>query len=57
MNFSLLFSWVDFLLLGLAAWTYWKGYQRGKRAGYRDSYQSDLNERMESFLRKSEKDG
>jgi hypothetical protein len=52
MNFSLLLSWVDFLLLGLAAWTYYKGYQRGKTAGYRDAYQIELNDRMETFLDK-----
>lgn len=50
MEIDMVIDWLSFLLLGLAFWAYRKGYQKGKSKGFRESYQTDLNCRIESFL-------
>lgn len=51
-----LINWYDLGFLLFAGFTFWKGYLLGKRMAYRQSYQNELNNKMEEFLIKHDKD-
>ena len=61
MNISFLITWIDFGLLVLAFYTFWRGYKLGKRngrqEGFRESYQTEVNNKMEEFIYDQKKNG